>query len=108
MIITGGFNVYPAEVERVLLLDDNVGEAAVVAAPDERMGEIGMAFVVPRPGTSIDADALLAHARESLAGYKVPREIRIVESLPRNASMKVLKHLLRAQLCDEAEPVDNP
>jgi acyl-CoA synthetase (AMP-forming)/AMP-acid ligase II len=98
MIITGGFNVYPAEVERVLLLDDNVGEAAVVAALDDRMGEVGIAFVVPRPGTTIDGDALLTRARQSLAGYKVPREIRIVESLPRNASLKVLKHVLRAQL----------
>jgi HIP---CoA ligase len=106
MIITGGFNVYPAEVERVLLQDDTVGEAAVVAAPDERMGEIGIAFVVPRPGGSIDADALLARAKKSLAGYKVPREIRIVESLPRNTSMKVLKQRLRAQLDAEREPVD--
>ncbi len=106
MIITGGFNVSPAEVERVLLLDDNVGEVAVVAAPDERMGEIGIAFVVPRPGTSIDTEALLASAKGSLAAYKMPREIRIVESLPRNASMKVAKHLLRAQLRAEREPVD--
>jgi len=98
MIITGGFNVYPAEVERVLLLDDSVGEAAVVAAPDVRMGEIGIAFVVPRPGKVIDTDALLTHAKESLADYKLPREVRIVDSLPRNASMKVLKHLLRAEL----------
>lgn len=98
MIITGGFNVYPAEVERVLLLDDNVGEAAVVAALDDRMGEVGIAFVVPRPDTTIDGAALLTRARQSLAGYKVPREVRIVESLPRNASMKVLKHVLRAQL----------
>jgi acyl-CoA synthetase (AMP-forming)/AMP-acid ligase II len=106
MIITGGFNVYPAEVERVLLLDDNVGEVAVVAAPAERMGEIGIAFVVPRPGRSIDVDALTSHAKSLLAAYKVPRDFRIVESLPRNASMKVLKHLLRAQLRAEAEPAD--
>ena len=106
MIITGGFNVYPAEVERVLLLDDNVSEAAVVAAPDQRMGEIGIAFVVPRLGGSIDPDALLIHAKDSLAGYKVPREIRIVGSLPRNASMKVVKHLLRAQLRAEGDTVD--
>jgi acyl-CoA synthetase (AMP-forming)/AMP-acid ligase II len=103
MIITGGFNVYPAEVERVILLDDPVGEAAVVAAPDARMGEVGIAFVVPRLGQVIDADALLTHARSSLAAYKLPREIRIVDGLPRNASMKVLKHLLRAELRAEAE-----
>jgi acyl-CoA synthetase (AMP-forming)/AMP-acid ligase II len=62
------------------------------------MGEVGIAFVVPRPDTTIDGAALLTRARQSLAGYKVPREVRIVESLPRNASMKVLKHVLRAQL----------
>ncbi len=106
MIITGGFNVYPAEVERVLLLDHNVGEVAVVAAPDDRMGEIGIAFVVPRPGATIDPDALIAHASKSLAAYKVPRHVLIVESLPRNASMKVLKHLLRAQLRAEVQPAE--
>ena len=106
MIITGGFNVYPAEVERVILLDDSVGEAAVVAAPDERMGEIGVAFVVPRPGNTIDVEALLTYLKKSLAAYKLPRKIRIVESLPRNASMKVLKHILRAELREEAEPAD--
>jgi acyl-CoA synthetase (AMP-forming)/AMP-acid ligase II len=98
MIITGGFNVYPAEIERVLLLDGNVGEAAVVAGPDERMGEVAIAFVIPRPGKMIEVDALLALASEYLAKYKVPREVRVVDSLPRNASMKVLKHQLREEL----------
>jgi acyl-CoA synthetase (AMP-forming)/AMP-acid ligase II len=102
MIITGGFNVYPAEIERVLLLDERVGEAAVVAAPDERMGEVAVAFVIPRPGQMVDPDALLAMAPEHLARYKVPREVRVVESLPRNASMKVLKHELRDELRREA------
>jgi HIP---CoA ligase len=106
MIITGGFNVYPAEVERVILLDNSIGEAAVVAAPDQRMGEIGIAFVVPRPGNTIDVQALLAHLRGSLAAYKLPREVRVVDSLPRNASMKVLKHVLRAELRHEMEPAD--
>jgi len=102
MIITGGFNVYPAEIERVLLLDDSVHEAAVVAAPDERMGEVGVAFLVPRPGRSIDVDALLAQARTMLAAYKVPRAVRVVSELPKNASMKVLKHQLRDQLRAES------
>jgi acyl-CoA synthetase (AMP-forming)/AMP-acid ligase II len=104
MIITGGFNVYPAEVERVILLDDSIGEAAVVAAPDERMGEIGIAFVVPRPGHTIDVEGLLNRLKKSLAAYKLPREIRTVDALPRNASMKVLKHILRTELRDESEP----
>ena len=103
MIITGGFNVYPAEIERVLLLDDTVGEAAVVAAPDDRMGEVGVAFIVPRPGKTVDADKLLAHAKETLAKYKVPREIRVIDGLPKNASMKVLKHQLRDELRKESK-----
>ena len=103
MIITGGFNVYPAEIERVLLLDDCVGEAAVVAAPDARMGEVGVAFIVPRPGKQVDAAELLAHAAVHLAKYKVPREVRVVDSLPKNASMKVLKHQIRDELRAEAQ-----
>jgi acyl-CoA synthetase (AMP-forming)/AMP-acid ligase II len=98
MIITGGFNVYPAEIERVLLLDESLSEAAVVAAPDDRMGEVSVAFVVPRPGKSIDAKELLEHARKTLAAYKVPRMVRVVDELPKNASMKVLKHKLRDEL----------
>ena len=103
MIITGGFNIYPAEVERVLLLDETVGEAAVVAAPDERMGEIGVAFLSPRPGKTIDVEALLSNARQSLAAFKVPRSVRVVDQLPRNASMKVLKQELRELLRKEAD-----
>ena len=103
MIITGGFNIYPAEVERVLLLDETVGEAAVVAAPDERMGEIGVAFLIPRPGKTIDVEALLSNARQSLAAFKVPRSVRVVDQLPRNASMKVLKQELRELLRKEAD-----
>jgi len=98
MIISGGFNVYPAEIERVLLFDEAVAEAAVVAGPDARMGEVAVAFVIPRPGKTVDAGALIALAGEHLARYKVPSEVRIVESLPRNASMKVLKHQLRDEL----------
>jgi acyl-CoA synthetase (AMP-forming)/AMP-acid ligase II len=97
MFITGGFNAYPAEIERLLLLHPGVGQAAVIGVPDERMGEVGLAFVVPAVGATPDPDELVAWAREHMANFKVPREVRIVDALPMNASNKVLKTELRAQ-----------
>ncbi len=96
--ICGGFNVAPAEVENALMSVPGVQQIAVIGRPDARMGEVGVAFVVPRPGASVDPEALVAAARERLANYKVPREVRIVESLPFNASGKVLKTELRKLL----------
>jgi acyl-CoA synthetase (AMP-forming)/AMP-acid ligase II len=95
MFITGGFNAYPAEIERLLLLNPTIAQVAVIGVPDERMGEVGMAFVVPAAGTSPDPAALIAWARDTMANFKVPRELRIVEALPMNASNKVLKIELR-------------
>jgi len=95
MIIVGGFNVYPAEVENVLLGHDAVGQVAVVGVPDARMGEVPLAYVVPAPGRAFDADAVLAWARERLANYKVPRHALVIAELPINASGKVLKNELR-------------
>ena len=94
MYICGGFNVYPAEVEQVIARVDGVAEVAVIGIPDERLGEVGRAFVTPRPGVDVDPDAVLAHAREHLANFKVPRSVVIVESFPRNASGKILKREL--------------
>jgi acyl-CoA synthetase (AMP-forming)/AMP-acid ligase II len=100
MFIVGGFNVYPAEVEGTLLRHPSVGQVAVVGVPDDRLGEVGQAFVVPR-GTVPDAEVaglagdLLAWAREQMANYKVPRRVVVVGSLPTNASGKVLKGELR-------------
>jgi HIP---CoA ligase len=98
MYVSGGFNVYPAEVEAVLRLHDGVGQVAVIGVPDHRMGEVGLALVV-RPGgggeDGLEADELIAWARERLANYKVPRSVVAVESLPVNASGKVLKRELR-------------
>jgi acyl-CoA synthetase (AMP-forming)/AMP-acid ligase II len=96
MFISGGFNAYPAEIERLLLTHPEVAQAAVIGVADERMGEVGMAFVVPAAGTAPDPDALVAWAREQMAGFKAPRSVRIVEALPMNASNKVLKNELRA------------
>ena len=96
MFITGGFNAYPAEIERLLLTHPELAQVAVIGVPDERMGEVGMAFVVPVTGTSPEPDAVVAWAREHLANFKVPRHVRVVDALPMNASNKVLKGELRA------------
>lgn len=95
MVIRGGFNVYPREVEEVLFRHPGIREAAVIGRPDERLGEEIVAVVVPRPGFTLDAQEVIAFCRESLAGYKCPREVRFVDQLPRNASGKVLKRDLR-------------
>ncbi len=95
MFIMGGFNVYPAEVENQLFQHEGIAAAAVIGVDDDRMGEVGMAFVVPVPGASLDADALVAWSRENMANYKVPRHFEIVDELPANASGKVLKFELR-------------
>ena len=95
MIISGGLNVYPAEVERVLLSVDGVAEAAVVGVPDKQWGEIIQAFVIVAPGHSISVDDLNSRCREELANYKVPRRWTIRdEPLPRTTSGKLQRHLL--------------
>jgi acyl-CoA synthetase (AMP-forming)/AMP-acid ligase II len=98
MYVVGGFNAYPAEIEQVLAAHPAVAEAAVVGVPDERLGEVGKAFVVARPGQSVDADEVIAFARERIANFKVPRSIEVVDALPRNASGKVLKFQLRQRV----------
>jgi acyl-CoA synthetase (AMP-forming)/AMP-acid ligase II len=95
MFIVGGFNAYPAEIENLLLENDQLSMAAVVGVPDERMGEVGVAFVVPRPGVQVDPDEVIAWAKEHMANYKVPRRVEVVDELPLNASGKVLKYELR-------------
>jgi acyl-CoA synthetase (AMP-forming)/AMP-acid ligase II len=96
MYITGGFNVYPAEVERLLSPHPAIAQVAVIGVPDERMGEVGLAFVVRRAGAQLGADELVAWARQQMANYKVPRAVRFVDALPVNASNKVDKKVLRA------------
>ena len=95
MYICGGFNVYPAEIEQVLARMQGVADAAVVGVPDERLGEVGRAFVVTRPDSTLDEAAVIAYTREHLANFKAPRSVRFVEALPRNAGGKVLKPQLR-------------
>jgi fatty-acyl-CoA synthase len=108
MIISGGVNVYPAEIEAALVLHPAVEDAAVVAVPDERWGEVGVAFVVARAGAAgetgqpPDAEALAAFLGERLARFKIPRAFRLVEALPRTAYGKVVKGELRDRYLSEA------
>jgi HIP---CoA ligase len=97
MYICGGFNVYPAEVEQVLARLDGVAESAVIGTADARLGEVGRAYVVTRPGHALDAGEVLAFCRERLANYKVPRQVVFRDGLPRNPAGKVLKRLLREE-----------
>ena len=95
MVVSGGENVYPVEVEEVLSQHRGVAEVAVIGVPDERWGEALKALIVPLPGAQVRADELIAFARERLAGYKLPRSVEVVETLPRTPSGKVLKLELR-------------
>jgi acyl-CoA synthetase (AMP-forming)/AMP-acid ligase II len=98
MIVSGGENIYSAEVERALAAHPSVQLVAVVGAPDEKWGERVVAFVVTYPDKPVDVSELVSHCRELIAGYKVPKEIHLVESVPQTASGKVQKAALRQQL----------
>jgi acyl-CoA synthetase (AMP-forming)/AMP-acid ligase II len=95
MYICGGFNVYPAEIEQVLARLDGVTEAAVIGVPDERLGEVGKAFVVRKPGAELDEQSVIAYTREQLANFKCPRSVAFLDALPRNPGGKVVKPQLR-------------
>ena len=96
MFIVGGFNAYPAEIENTLLGHPDVAQAAVVGVPDERLGEVGRAFIVPQAGAALDTEELIAWCREHMANYKVPRSVVLRETLPLNATGKVMKDELLA------------
>jgi HIP---CoA ligase len=104
MLVVGGFNVYPAEVEQLIARHPAVSEAAVIGVPDDRLGEVCRAYVIQRPGTEIDPAEIIEFCRERLANFKVPRSVVIVAELPRNAGGKVLKYVLRAQAATAAGP----
>ncbi len=95
MYICGGFNCYPAEIEKMLLELPGVAQAAVIGVPDARLGEVGKAFIVRAPGAGITGAEVIARARERMANFKVPRFVEFVEGFPLNASGKVLKTELR-------------
>src|SRR5437763_15876265 len=91
IFIVGGFNAYPAEIENTMLANEDVAQVAVVGVPDQRLGEVGAAFVVPKAGHTVDAEKLIAWCRERMANFKVPRRVEVVDALPLNAAGKVLK-----------------
>jgi acyl-CoA synthetase (AMP-forming)/AMP-acid ligase II len=95
MFIVGGFNVYPAEVETVLLRHNSISQVAVVGAPDDRLGEVGHAFVVPRPGTTIVPSEVITWSRQQMANFKVPRKVTLCQELPTTANGKAQKAVLR-------------
>jgi acyl-CoA synthetase (AMP-forming)/AMP-acid ligase II len=98
MYIVGGFNAYPAEIEGIMVGHPSVGQVAVIGMPDDRLGEVGVAFVVPRPGQTVEPDELVAWCRDHMANFKVPRTVRVVDALPLNPTGKVMKFKLRAEL----------
>ncbi|MEE1737525.1 FadD3 family acyl-CoA ligase [Streptomyces sp. BE147] len=97
MFIVGGFNAYPAEIEQLLGLHPDVADVAVIGVPDPRLGEVGKAYAVRRPGATVTADDLIAWSRREMANFKVPRSVEFVTELPRNAGGKVLKGELRGR-----------
>jgi long-chain acyl-CoA synthetase len=104
MIVTGGENVYSGEVEAVIYQHPAVREAAVFGIPDPKWGELVMASVVLKPGHSLTVDELLAHCRQSLANYKVPRRVEFSDSeLPKSGSGKILKRVLRERFWEHQE-----
>jgi len=103
MIISGGENIYPAEVESALYGHPAVADVAVIGVPDDRWGEAVKAIVVIEPGAGATAQDLIAYCRERIAHYKAPKSIDFAESLPRNASGKLLKRVLRAPYWDGRE-----
>jgi long-chain acyl-CoA synthetase len=97
MIIAGGYNVYPDEIDAVLVAHPAVREAATIGIPDAKRGETVKSFVVLRPGQRATADDLIAYCRKELAVYKVPRAIEFLDSLPKSSTLKILRRELRAR-----------
>ena len=104
MYISGGENVYPAEVENVLYQLPQVAEAAIIGVPSEKWGEVGLAVLALKPGASIELAELVSHCASRLAKFKVPSDLAIVEALPRNATGKVLKRELRSKFLGNHAP----
>ena len=104
MYISGGENVYPAEVENVLYQLPQIAEAAILGVPDDRWGETGVAFISIKPGEAIDEKEIIQHCINNLAKFKVPSSVQFIEALPRNATGKVLKRNLREDLIGSDAP----
>jgi fatty-acyl-CoA synthase/long-chain acyl-CoA synthetase len=97
VIISGGVNIYPAEIENVLLLHPTIFDCAVVGVDDAKWGQAVKAFVVPRQGASIDLAEVQQHCRQRLADYKTPRHLEVIAEIPKNIAGKTIKSALRAQ-----------
>ena len=95
MYINGGFNVYPAEVEATMLRHPHIGQVSVVGIPDQRLGEVGCAFIVSAAGETPIEEEIIQWCRKEMANFKTPRVIKFLDNLPLNASGKVLKYELR-------------
>jgi len=104
MYISGGENVYPAEVENVLYQLPQIAEVGVIGVPSERWGETGMAVVVLKPGEALDSETVIAHCLANLAKFKIPSSVEFIDALPRNATGKVLKRTLRERYVDSNAP----
>ncbi|MCR9059244.1 MAG: acid--CoA ligase, partial [Rhodobacteraceae bacterium] len=104
--ISGGENVYPAEVEKVLVGHPAILEAVVVGVPDEKWGEVGTAFLILRPGERIEIGNLPGWCRNRLAPYKIPKSFAVVEDLPRTAAGKVQKTMLKDRISAQTLPED--
>lgn len=103
MIVSGGENVYPAEVENALFSHEAIADVAVIGVPDKRWGESVKAIVVLKPGNAASDIDIITHAKSKIAGYKVPKSIDFVDALPRNPSGKLLKRELRAPYWKDQE-----
>ena len=104
MYISGGENVYPAEVENVLFQIPQVADAAIIGVPDERWGEVGLAIVVRKPDETLEEGDVIQHCLGQLAKFKVPQAVAFIDVLPRNATGKVLKRELRVQFVGTDKP----
>jgi acyl-CoA synthetase (AMP-forming)/AMP-acid ligase II len=108
MFIVGGFNCYPAEIENLMFGSGQFAQVAVIGVPDERQGEVGMAFVVPAPGKDVTPQSVISWCRENMANYKVPRAVEVVDALPTNAAGKVTKFELRKRAAQRPNRADRP
>jgi malonyl-CoA/methylmalonyl-CoA synthetase len=97
LIISGGYNVYPAEIEGYINEMPGVAESALVGVPHPDFGEVGVAVVIPKPGARVDAEQIVAQLKSQLANFKIPKRCFVVDALPRNTMGKVQKNLLREQ-----------
>jgi acyl-CoA synthetase (AMP-forming)/AMP-acid ligase II len=102
MVVSGGENIYPVEVENALAMHASVTDVAVIGVPDDKFGEALLAFVVLQPGAALSVDEMVEFCRDKIAGYKIPRKLEIIDELPRNPSGKILKKILRAPYWEAA------